>query len=161
MLVRIERLKYPHKYKEAGEALWRAISTVGHNVTDVLISDLKKQPIVVDISSRKFSLDRVAEFTKLFDFSIVDVADGALAEPVPTESGTLKLYTVTVKVAFTARNPVNIHTSLILASDKDVAQDKVLTALDLEPDEAIYGISVVEIEGPFYDGQVLTLNSKK
>lgn len=160
MLVRIERLNYPLKSKEASHVLWRAMGSVGHYVTDDLVFELRKQSIVVEISSRNFSLDRVAEFTKLFDFSIVDGND-VPSEPEATESEKLKLYTVTVKVAFTAHKLVNIYTSLVLAIAASVAQDKVLTALDLDTNDAIYDINVVEIEGPFYDGQVLTLNLKK
>lgn len=165
MLVRIERLNYPLQSKKAAtDALWRAAGCLGKDACEILVTKLHENPINIEIPQRNFSMDRVAEFTQLFDFSIVNVRDDMSSDDtteVVSESSTLKLYTVTIRIAFNSLTPGRIYTSLILASDEAIAQDQVFFALDLEPDEAIYDISVVEIEGPFHDGQVLTLNSKK
>ena len=163
MLIKLERLNYPVHAKASIDALWRALGTMGKRDVEEIIIDLKRSHVLVEISSRNFTTDRAAEFSKLFDFSIIETNPNSV-KTFPArvaKPGTLKLYTVTVKVAFTARKPVSIHNSLVLASDDQVAQHQTLLALDLAPDEAIYDITVVEVKGPFRDGQVLTLNSKK
>ena len=140
--------------KEPVLALWSAIGNVGKNVAEQIIRDLYNQPQYVEIPIKNLSADKLVEFAKHFDFSIEDVA-----EKEPAKPGTLKLYTVTVNLRFTARKPVKQYTALVLSSTAKVAEAEVMKALNFDPDEHTGNVYVDEVKGPFSNGQVLTLNS--
>lgn len=166
MLVKITRLNDPiivTKHWPHGDlptesivVLWSAIGTVGKNVAEQIIRDLYDKPQYVEIPRKNFASDKFVEFGKHFDFSIEDFDDDRAESTEP-----LKLYTVTVPIKFTGRRPINKYTSLVLASDEKIAEERVINNLALDSSDYDGPVQVLEIGKPFYNGQILTLNSQK
>lgn len=164
MLVKLKSLnhpivvtkRWPHGDlpKEPILALWSAIGNIGKNVAEQIIRDLYDKPQYVEIPIKNLAADKLVEFAKHFDFSVEDVA-----EKEPAKAGTLKLYTVTVNLRFTARQPVKQYTALVLASSADVAEAEVMAALNFDSNDHLGNVYIDEVKGPFSNGQVLTLNS--
>ena len=164
MLVKLKSLNHPiivTKHWPHGDlptapilALWSAVGNIGKNVAEQIIRDLYDKPQYVEIPIKNLAADKLVEFAKHFDFSVEDVE-----EKEPAKAGTLKLYSVTVNLRFTARKPVKQYTALVLSSDGKVAEKWVMAALDLGPEERTGNIYVEEMKGPFSNGQILTLNS--
>lgn len=171
MLVKITRLNHEITVtkhwpngdlpKEPINALWTAVGTIGHDVAEQVIRDIYDKPQYVEIPLKNFSADKLCEFAKHFDFSVEDVGDTKAKNGDLSTEAKLKLYTVTVNVRFTARKPVKQYTALVLSACRAVAETQVLNALDLGAEERTGAIVVEEMEGPFVNGQILTLNSHR
>lgn len=176
MLVKITRLNDPiivTKHWPNGTlprapimALWSAMGVVSKVVAEQIIRDLYNRPQFVEIARKNFVSDKFVEFGKYFDFSIEDFdddSDGITVyddEPDSAESKLLKLYSVTVPVRFTGKKPIHKYTSLVLASNEGIAEKQVIRALGFRDVDFQPPVQVLEIEEPFSDGQVLTLNSQ-
>ena len=166
MLVKLTRLNNPvvvTKHWPLGDiprepilVLWSAVGNIGKNIAEQIIRDLYNKPQYIEIPIKNLAADKLVDFAKHFDFSIEDVA-----EKEPAKAGTLKLYTVTVNLRFTARKPVKQYTALVLSSTAEVAKAGVMTALKFDPDTHTGNVYVDEVKGPFSNGQILTLNSHK
>ena len=147
------------------EVLWSAMGCVGKNVAEQIIRDLYERPQFVEVPRKNFVSDKFVEFGKYFDFSIEDFDDDpdgiTIYDPEGDHSAKLlKLYTVTVPVKFTGKKPIHKYTALVLASAEEIAEKQVLHALGFGPGDYVDAVQVLEIEEPFHDGDVLTLNSQ-
>lgn len=171
MLVKITRLNHeiivtkhwPHGDlpKEPIETLWHAVGTIGKDTAAQIIRDLYDKPQYVEVPLKNFSADKLCEFAKWFDFSVEDVGDTKAKNGDLSTEPKLRLWTVIVKVRFTAKKPINAYTALVLSATPVIAEEQVLNALNLGPEEQTGNVFVEEVRGPFSDGQILTLNSQR